>query len=233
MSKILVIVHQENSNCGLVGQILEENGNSLDIRRPCLGESLPDTLDGYAGAIVFGGPMSANDDHTLPFIRTELEWIERAIASGKPYLGICLGAQLLARTLGAKVKPHPKEIVEIGYVPIRPTAVAPDFPTTVYHWHQEGFDLPQGAILLAQSDEFPNQAFRYGKSIYGLQFHPEMNEMLLDRWTTNGADQLTRPGARSRDEQLQDHARYSAAVEQWLRRFLSQWLAEAAYSDAA
>ncbi|MBD2089017.1 gamma-glutamyl-gamma-aminobutyrate hydrolase family protein [Microcoleus sp. FACHB-1515] len=233
MSQILVIVHQENSNCGLVGQILEENGYELDVRRPCLSESLPDTLDDYAGAIVFGGPMSANDDQTLPFIRTELEWIERAIASGKPYLGICLGAQLLARSLGAKVRPHPQEIVEIGYVPIRPTVAAPDFPTTVYHWHQEGFELPQGAVLLAQSDEFPNQAFRYGDSVYGLQFHPEMNEMLLDRWTTNGIDQLTRPGARSRAEQFQDHARYGAAVEAWLRRFLPQWLQAKSLSDAA
>ncbi|NEQ28866.1 MAG: glutamine amidotransferase, partial [Microcoleus sp. SIO2G3] len=80
----------------------------------------------------------------------------------------------------------------------------------------------------------PHQAFRYGDSIYGLQFHPEINEMLLDRWTTNGVNELTRPGARSREEQFHDHARYGAAVEQWLRRFLPQWIRSSeTYSDAA
>ena len=235
MSNILVVVHQENSDPGLVGQILQENGYELEVRRPCLGEPLPDSLDGYAGTIVFGGPMSANDDNTLPFIRTELDWLPIAIASGKPYLGICLGAQLLARVLGATVKLHPKDLVEIGYVSIAPTAAGADLPTAVYHWHQEGFDLPQGATLLAQGNVFHNQAFRYGESIYGLQFHPEMSDALLDRWIMNGAEHLTRPGAQSRDEQFHNHTRYGAAVEQWLRRFLPQWVSaiEPTYSDAA
>lgn len=103
MKKILIVVHQETSDPGLVGQLLRENGYDLDIRCPAIGHSLPSTMESYSGTIVFGGPMSANDDNTLPFIRTELDWIPIALESEKPYLGICLGAQMLARVLGGKV----------------------------------------------------------------------------------------------------------------------------------
>jgi GMP synthase (glutamine-hydrolysing) len=228
--KILVIVHQETSEAGLIGQVLEENGYTLDIRRPCLEEALPETMDDHEGTVVFGGPMSANDDDTLPFIRAELEWIPTAIASGKPYLGICLGAQLLARVLGATVAPHPEAISEIGYVPITPTTPGQAFfkgLSMVYHWHREGFELPKGAVLLAKGDVFPHQAFRYGRSLYGLQFHPEITASMMDRWTTLGAEHLTRPEAQSREEQMHNHSRYALAVETWLRGFLPHWLQSA------
>lgn len=223
MKKILLIVHQESSDPGLVGQILRDDGYSLDIRRPCLGEILPETMDEHDGAVIFGGPMSANDDNTLPFIRTELDWIETAIDSGKPYLGICLGAQLLARVLGVIVAPHPQELMEIGYVPIAPTLAGQGLPSIVYHWHREGFELPQGATLLAQGAVFPNQAFRYGASAYGLQFHPEITDTLIDRWTTVAAEHLDRPEAQSRDMQIHNHSRYGEAVACWLRQFLHDW----------
>ncbi|WP_416675520.1 glutamine amidotransferase-related protein [Egbenema bharatensis] len=158
MKRILVIVHQETSDPGLVGWMLREQGYTLDLRCPAIGHALPTTMEGYAGAIVFGGPMSANDDQTMPFIRTELDWIPIALESGKPYLGICLGAQLLARVLGGEVAPHPKEIREIGYVPIQPTLQS-DNPLAslshVYHWHSEGFSIPSDAVRLATGPYFP------------------------------------------------------------------------------
>jgi len=144
---ILVIVHQETSNPGLVGDKLRSRGYNLDIRCPALGDALPKTMAHHAGAIVFGGPMSANDDDTLPFLRTELDWITMAVASGRPYLGICLGAQLLARVLGASVTPHPEGQREIGYCDLQPTSTGSPYFTTpmaVYHWHSEGFALPAG-----------------------------------------------------------------------------------------
>ena len=229
MKKVLVIVHQETSSPGLVGQLLQEQGYTLDIRCPAIGTPLPDPkteyADSYAGSVVFGGPMSANDDQTLPFIQEELDWISIAIESGKPYLGICLGAQLLARALGATVAPHPQELREIGYAPIQPVA-----STTlaelqqVYHWHKEGFELPQGATLLATGEVFPNQAFVYGDAAYGVQFHPEITRTMIDRWTEKVPEQLLLPGAQSYETQIAAHDRHAASVERWLRGFLSDWL---------
>lgn len=228
MKKILVVTHQAISEAGLVGQILQAEGCLLDIRCPATGAALPEHLDNHDGVVIFGGPMSANDDNTLPFIRDELDWIPLVLDARKPYLGICLGAQMLARVLGARVAPHPKGWREIGYVSIRPTLNGHN-PlaglTHVYHWHKEGFELPDGAVLLATGDRFINQAFCYGSSVYGLQFHPEITQSMIDRWTTDGADQLDFPGAQPRQIQFQGHEQHSTSVASWLHRFLQQWLA--------
>lgn len=230
--QILVIVHQATSNPGLVGEKLRSRGYHLDIRCPALGDSLPKTMTQHAGTIVFGGPMSANDDDTLPFIRTELNWIAMAVASGRPYLGICLGAQLLARVLGAQVLPHPEGQREIGYCDLQPTPLGMPYftmPMSVYHWHNEGFMLPAGAVHLATGDTFPHQAFRYGEAAFGLQFHPEMTTQLIDDWTTRGAEQLDLPGAQPRDRHFAGHHRHGDQVERWLDNFLTHWLAGEAW----
>ncbi|TIO41942.1 MAG: GMP synthase, partial [Mesorhizobium sp.] len=99
--KILIVLHQETSSPGRVGHMLLEEGFDLDIRRPPLGEELPCTLDGHAGAVIFGGPMSANDQDE--FVRRETEWLEIPLKENRPFLGICLGAQMLARYLGGRV----------------------------------------------------------------------------------------------------------------------------------
>lgn len=224
---ILIVVHQETSTPGLVGTVLRRAGFHLDIRCPAIGHPLPHSLSNYAGSVVFGGPMSANDDTTLPFIRAELDWIAIALESGKPYLGICLGGQLLARVLGATVAARSDEQMEIGYCPIEPTAAGkPLFGNLrqVFQWHREGFELPTGATLLATSNNgFPHQAYRYGDRAYGLQFHPEITQDMIDRWTTVAADHLKRPEAQPRDAQLEAHAIYGAEVERWLTRFLRDW----------
>ncbi|MGB6015530.1 MAG: glutamine amidotransferase [Nodosilinea sp.] len=227
-------MHQSTSNPGRVGDVLKALGFTLDVRCPALGQPLPATLEGYSAVVVFGGPMSANDDH-LNFIRQELDWIAIALASDKPYLGICLGAQLLARTLGATVLPHPAGQREIGYYPIVPTPVGEGLlpgPLMVYQWHQEGFTLPTGSQLLATGSAFPHQAFRYGQRAYGLQFHPEITAMMVNHWTTEGADQLTCPGAQARDYQISQHRLYSPAVERWLRQFLARWMGVTASPEA-
>lgn len=227
--KILIIVHQAKSDPGCVGQMLTKNGYELDIRCPSNQEQLPTTMDNHDGVVIFGGPMSANDSETLPFIRQELDWIPVALEAEKPFLGICLGAQLLARVLGAKVSPHPDGMTEIGYFPIVPTTAAyPVFehPLYVYHWHREGFELPNGARKLAEGEIFVNQAFRYGKAAYALQFHPEATGEIVKRWTTLGAEMLVLPGAQSREEQISKHALYGTAKDIWLEAFLKLWLGE-------
>lgn len=231
---ILTLVHQATSNPGLVGAILAEMGYRLDIRCLAVGDALPPNLDHHSAAIVFGGPMSANDDH-LPFIRQELDWIPTVLAAQKPYLGICLGAQLLARTLGAKVSPHPEGLREVGYYPIVPTAVGRAFlpqPMLVYQWHQEGFEIPAGAHLLARGSTFRHQAFGYQRA-FGLQFHPEITTVMVNHWTTEGADHLAYPGAQSRARHISQHRLYRQTVEGWLRRFLAQWLVVPAPAEQA
>lgn len=224
---VLLVVHQAHSNPGLVGKILHERGFHLDIRCPAEGDRLPETMEHHDAAVIFGGPMSANDDTTLPFIKAELNWIPVVLTAEKPFLGICLGAQLLARVLGATVAPHADGTVEIGYFPLQPTAHGNGVMnglSYVYHWHREGFELPRSATLLATGDTFPHQAYQYGPRTYGLQFHPEINQPMMEFWTTNGAEQLTQQGAQPRDVHFQQHARYGSRVEAWLYRFLSDWL---------
>jgi GMP synthase (glutamine-hydrolysing) len=231
---VLVVLHQQHSNPGRVGQALTARGLELDIRRHALGDPLPETLEGHAGAMIFGGPMSANDD--LPFIRDEIRWIEQvALTSGRPYLGICLGGQLLAKSLGARVYARPDERVEVGYYPIRPTAEGAklfDNPQFVYQWHGEGFDLPQGAVQLAEGDDFPVQAMRYGANAYGIQFHPELTTPMMEAWLKNAPKRLAQPGAQPPEAHVAGRAAHDQGLRNWLSRFLDHWLPESAAGAA-
>jgi GMP synthase (glutamine-hydrolysing) len=224
---VLLIVHQETSDPGRVGRTLESLGYRLDICRHACGDALPETLDGHAGAVIFGGPMSANDDH-LPFIRAELEWISMALDSGKPFLGICLGAQMLARVLGGTVGPHPDGFHEIGYFPITPTpAGEPWFGAErlYYQWHGEGFDLPAGCDLLATSEMYPNQAFAYNGNALAVQFHPEVTAAMMERWSGHAVHRLVMPGAQCREVQFRRRGLSEPHVDRWIPSFLSAWLA--------
>lgn len=226
--RILTIVHQSSSNPGRIGQILQEMQYALELRCPAVGTVLPNNLDDYAAVVVFGGPMSANDED-LPFIRAELDWIPQVLAAGKPFLGVCLGAQLLARSLGAVVSPHPEQQVEIGYKPVAATAAGESLfngLSQVFQWHREGFTLPKEATLLLTGNVFTNQAFSYGPGIYGLQFHPEMTRAMLELWNAKALTMLDLPGAQPQAEQRVAHRAHRADVEQWLRRFLAHWLSE-------
>lgn len=225
MGRILVIVHQATSDPGLVGQVLQQMGYRLDIRCLAIGHELPAAIAAYDGTIVFGGPMSANDE--LPFLQDEMGWIETALAANQPYLGICLGAQLLARVLGQRVSPHPAGLREIGYFPLHPTPQGQRLfhqPMMVYQWHREGFDIPPEADLLATGETFTNQAFQYGDYAFGLQFHPEITTAMIETWTTKAVDQLDLPGAQAKGLHFDRHHLYSQQVERWLRLFLHQWL---------
>lgn len=219
---VLVVLHQETSTPGRIGQIMEAAGVRLDIRRPVLGEVLPETLDGHRGAVVFGGPPSANDQE--PHLRREIDWLEIPLREDRPFLGICLGAQMLAKHLGATVAPHPEGLVEVGYYPVEATAAGralmPGWPPMVYQWHREGFTLPAGATLLAEGTTFPNQAMRYGSRAYGVQFHAELTLAMMHRWTTHGHSRLSLPGAQARREHFSGRAIHDAPVKRWLEQFL-------------
>lgn len=226
--KVLIILHQESSTPGRVGQRLADRGFTLDIRRPPLGDELPETLADHAGAVMFGGPMSANDPDE--FVKRETDWLAVPLKEERPLLGICLGAQKLVRHLGGAVEFDPQGRVEVGYYGIEPTEAGKEmmaWPDMVYQWHREGFDLPSGATLLAKGEVFPNQAFRYGKSAYALQFHTELTLAMMLRWTIKGAHRMELPGAQNRQEHIAGRMLYDRAISQWLDDFLDIWIGTA------
>jgi GMP synthase-like glutamine amidotransferase len=133
LKPVLLILHQEHSSPGRVGQTLAKLGHLLDVRRPRFGDPLPETMDDHAGAVIFGGPQSANDNEE--FVHREIDWIEVPLRDKKPYLGICLGAQMLARQLGARVFPHPDGHAEVGPImSINGIAKASTFPWVASCW---------------------------------------------------------------------------------------------------
>jgi GMP synthase (glutamine-hydrolysing) len=240
---VILVLHQPQSIPGFVGKWLEAEGYPLDIRRPRFGDPLPATLEHHAGAVIFGGPMSANDGED--YMRIETDWIGVALAEKKPYLGLCLGAQMMARLLGAQVTLDPAARVEIGYHPIQTATAMPDsfadklvgagtpWPSRVYQWHKEGFALPRSATLLAASDgAFPNQAFQVGPKAVGLQFHPEITQGMVDGWTSRNPDKLTQNGAFDRARQLADHVTFSPQVRTWFDGFMRDLLADVFVADA-
>lgn len=218
---VLIVLHQERSSPGRVGQMLEEKGYPLDIRRPVLGQELPKTLKDHAGAVVFGGPMSANDPDD--YIKTEINWLDVPLKEDKPFLGICLGAQMLVRHLGGKVEADREERTEIGWYPIHPTEhgrLLMHWPKMVYHFHREGFSLPRGAKLLATGEVYPNQAFRYGENAWGVQFHAELTRAMMHRWVVHGAHRFVLPNAQQGREHLEGRMIFDAPLRAWLSDFL-------------
>ncbi len=192
---VVVFRHVPFEDAGLIAHIVGTRGFELryfDLFRH------PDAVVDWRaadGLVVMGGPMSANDD--LPFIRRELAILTEALAARKPVLGVCLGSQLLARAAGARVYRNP--VKEIGWAPVRWTEDArqdPLFgglpsPETLFHWHGETFDLPDGAVWLASSDACRHQAFRLDDRTYGLQFHLEVTPDMIEDWCrqdTNSGD---------------------------------------------
>ena len=182
-------------------------------------------MDDHAGAVIFGGPMSANDTDT--FIRQETDWIEVPLREEKPFLCVCLGAQMLSRHLGGTVTPCPDASIEVGYYPLEVSAAGQalcDWPDHVYQWHTEGFSVPETATHLAGAGRFPNQAMSYGPAAAGVQFHPEITYALVNRWTMSRPDRLVTKGARPRLEHFENHFRHAAAVGAWLEAFLPRLL---------
>ncbi len=206
---------------------LECQGCALDYVCPARGESLPD-VNKYAATIVFGGIQSANDCDHCEWMRDELDWIEQFMSLQRPILGICLGAQLIARTLGAKVERHSECKQEIGFKPVYPAASDSGFilpGQLMFQWHNEGFELPDGAELLARGEDFPNQAFSYGGHVTGLQFHPEANHDVIECWhAAHQGEAGHQNSGDSRATQLHQAKQLNASITQWLEGFLSNWL---------
>ena len=230
---VLLVTHVTAADVGAIPDLLDALGRPTRVMRANKGEPFPREIDSLGGVVSFGGPQSANDDHT-DYVRAELDWIPRVMAADVPLLGICLGSQMVARTLGATVGPDPNGLYEFGYYPIEPVDgaaedLALDGTLNVAHRHGEAFTIPTGARRLARRDVFENQAFRYGATTWGVQFHPEVNDTVLSRWLDRDPppEDLERNGAQTVAVQRANHARYHRAMHDWLGRFLALWLASA------
>ncbi len=227
--RILCIVHQKHSRTRRVGRFLRRKGYEVEVCRPCLGHPLPEVLDDYAGVVVFGGPQSAYEHDKYDFLRTELDWMPRVLESGTPFLGICLGCQMLAQVLGGKVVTHPEGLFEVGYFPVYPTDEGAEIfgdaeVMHAYQWHKDGYETPHGAVALATGERFANQAFRYGRSAFGVQFHPELTPNTMERWSFF-ANKRGVPGVQSLDEMKNIRDRHDHVVRRWVDGFLDHWLA--------
>lgn len=184
--RVLALQHVWDDHMGHVGEILEEYHIACDVIN-VEAEAVPDPTS-YHAVIAFGGSQQAYDDERYPYFVQEKRMLQKAVNASMPFLGLCLGGQLLATVLGAPVKRH--TITEIGFFDVPFTPAGREDPLfaglpgyqRVFHWHEDVFDLPQGATLLASTDVTPNQAFRYGEHIYGLQYHIELNREMLDTW---------------------------------------------------
>jgi len=176
--------------------------------------------------IVLGGPVGVYEQHLYPFLETELRIIRERLAAKKPVLGICLGAQMIATALGARVSAMGKK--EIGYAPITlrtgaPAYFAPLDNLPVLHWHGDQFEIPQSAILLASSDVCENQAFSVDNYALGFQFHLEVTASALESWLVGHASELSQAGIDPRT--LREEAtRYSAKLSSAARQVVGHWL---------
>lgn len=185
--------HVPFEGLGSIEPWLQAEGYEISSTKFFQSRELPD-LDSIDMLIVMGGPMSVNDEEIYSWIVSEKDVIREAVESGKPTLGICLGAQFIASAMGAAVYQNSEK--EIGWLPIQGISSTDDsvfrFPplTTVFHWHGETYDLPPGATLLAQSPGCENQAFQIGKSTIGLQFHLETTPELTRDIVANCRDEL-------------------------------------------
>lgn len=188
MPRLLVFQHVAVEPLGTLDELIRARGHRIRFhnfeRHP---DAQPD-VDRYRGLIVLGGPMNVEDQHLRPHLKTELLAIERALAQGKPVLGICLGAQLLAHVLGAPVCRH--DPPEIGWYDLQLSGAGRTDPVLgaagerlpVFQWHSYSYELPRDATHLASSATCEQQAFRWGTNAYGFQFHLEADAAVIERW---------------------------------------------------
>jgi GMP synthase-like glutamine amidotransferase len=193
--RIHYLQHVPFEGLGCIEDWVSTNGHSLSSTKFYENNNLPELSD-FDWLIVMGGPMGVYDEEKYDWLSGEKEFIRNAIQEGKTVIGICLGAQLIASSLGAEVYPNAEK--EIGWFPIFPTESGKSIellrgsldPFPVFHWHGDTFDLPLGALRLASSEVCLNQAFLYNRKVVGIQFHFEVTEKSLNQMITFCGNEL-------------------------------------------
>ena len=229
MKSAIAIRHVDFENLGAFAAPVRDAGYTVEYRD--IGTCDPGGPEIAAAdlLVVLGGPVGVYEDAAYPFLRQEIRILEQRLAANRPTLGICLGAQLIARAAGARV--YPSGVKQIGFAPIRLTdagrasCLAPfaQEPLTL-HWHGDTFDLPQGAQLLASTDLVPHQAFSLGPNVIGFQFHPEAGAGNFEAWLIGHAAELA--AAKIDIAKLrQDARRHQDALARKAQAVATHWLA--------
>lgn len=226
---VLAIRHVPFEDLGLLAPLCAGRGHALRYL-----EAPTDDLDAQDPlapelVVVLGGPIGAYEEAPYPFLSSELQLLERRLAAGRPTLGICLGAQLMARALGARVYPGPRKEIGWGTLSLSPAGKEACLRhldgTPVLHWHGDTFDLPAGAVHLASTEITPNQAFAWGSAALALQFHAEAAGRGLERWLVGHAVEIAATPGLSVETLRRDTAACSPALERASGACFGEWLA--------
>ena len=239
MKTALIIQHLAIETIGTIGPLLDQLGYRCRVclaGRDDVGQIDPLTSD---LAVVMGGPVGVYDADNYPFLHSEMKWLRARLAADRPTIGICLGAQLMAAALGAKVYPGP--VPELGWSEITLAEGAEHHPIAelakgsrmVLHWHNDTFELPIGAQLLASTALYQNQAFAVGRRGLALQFHVEVELIGLEQWFVGFTGDIHRLGAGKLQELRSDSTREAAGLQMRAQAFLRGWLDLAALEDRA
>lgn len=230
MSEVLVFQHDPFEDLGFFAEVLQKQEADYRVVRLFHGEMPAEDLENVGALIVLGGPMRVDEEATFPFLRWEKRIIRAAIDEAVPILGVCFGAHLIAAALGTRV--FHGAVKEIGWSPISITphgqvdsllGYLPEI-ATVFQWHSDGFDLPAGAIRLASSTHYSNQAFRVGKTIYGLQFHLEVTPRMIERWIDERSKDLALAPYVLPDKILSDTHNHAPTLKYYGERFLTEFI---------
>jgi len=228
MKQVIVLQHLADEGLGTIAEALDGWGISALTIRIFDGEKVPARIEKADGLIVLGGPVGVYEAAAYPYLSDEIDLIKDALNENKPVLGICLGSQLIAAALGAKVYKSGRQ--EIGWRLVKSSAAARndllwnavENQFTAFHWHGDVFELPDGAVSLASSSLTEHQAFRYGKNAYGILFHPEATREIIFSMTGDFADEAEQAGI-APAKILADTEKHLSTFKATADKILSGW----------
>ena len=237
--RVLVLQHIACEHPGVFSEVMRERDVETEAVELDEGQSLPDWRE-FDAVLAMGGPMGAGDDAAHPWLAAEKRLVREAVEAGRPFLGVCLGVQLLAAALGARV--YESERPEVGLLEVELTADGRDDPLfagvddlpLTLQWHGDTFDLPRGAVRLATSPMAQNQAFRVGERAYGIQFHLEVTREMAGEWAQVPAYRQSLAAALGDDRGatfIAEARRRAGEMHPAARRLFANWLELAANGD--